>query len=189
MQPDGALDGDPRVAAVLAHLSGSSVPFSLGNRGDLAGLALGRAALIRQIDPHATPPWWMQGAGGLNLAQADLADARLEETDLSGANLRQASLAGALARSAGFEGACLEEADFAGADLSGARFAGVAGGQASFREAMLEDADFSGSTRRSSTAPASRGPTCGAPISRGRMPTIPSSAKPGSTKPTSPIAT
>ena len=148
MRDGGAEDGDPRVAALLAHLSEREPPFAISGRDDLAGLALGSAALTSRGDPQAPPRWWARDTGGLDLAQADLADARLEETDLSGANLRRASLAGALARSAGFAGACLEEADFAGADLSGARFTGIAGGQASFREAMLEDADFSGATMR-----------------------------------------
>ncbi|MGE7154970.1 pentapeptide repeat-containing protein [Methylorubrum rhodesianum] len=148
MRDGGAEDGDPRVAALLAHLSEREPPFAISGRDDLAGLALGSAALTSRVDPQAPPRWWARDSGGLDLAQADLADARLEETDLSGANLRRASLAGALARSAGFAGACLEEADFAGADLSGARFTGIAGGQASFREAMLEDADFSGATMR-----------------------------------------
>ncbi|MEH3116438.1 MAG: pentapeptide repeat-containing protein [Methylorubrum populi] len=148
MRDGGAEDGDPRVAALLAQLSEREAPFSIRGRDDLAGLPLGRAALSPRIDPQAPPRWWAQGSGGLDLAEADLADARLEATDLSGANLRRASLAGALARSAGFANACLEEADLAGADLSGAHFTGIAGGQASFREAMLEDADFSGATMR-----------------------------------------
>lgn len=139
---------DPRVAALLARLLDNEVPFSIAGRDDLAGLTLSRAALNGHIDPTAPPRWWTEGVGGLDLAGADLADARLEMTDFSDANLRRASLAGALARSAGFANACLEEADFAGADLSGARFTGIAGGQASFREAMLEDADFSGATMR-----------------------------------------
>ncbi|MER2253004.1 pentapeptide repeat-containing protein [Methylorubrum podarium] len=148
MRDGGAEDGDPRIAALLAQLSARAAPFSIGGRDDLAGLGLGRAALTPHIDPQAPPRWWAKETGGLDLAGADLADARLEETDLSGANLRRASLAGVLARSAGFAGACVEEADFSGADLSGARFTGIAGGQASFREAMIEDADFSGATMR-----------------------------------------
>ncbi|HEV2543285.1 MAG TPA: pentapeptide repeat-containing protein [Methylobacterium sp.] len=148
MRDGGAEDGDPRVTALLAHLAEREAPFSISGRDDLAGLALGRDALTPSVDPQAPPPWWVEGSGGLDLAGADLADARLEETDLSGANLRRVSLAGALARSADFAGACVEEADFSGADLSGARFTGIAGGQASFREAMIEDADFSGATMR-----------------------------------------
>ncbi|WP_232630186.1 pentapeptide repeat-containing protein [Methylobacterium sp. Leaf118] len=147
MQHGGA-EEDDRVANVLARLASGQPPLAAEGRGGLAGLRLGRAALEGRIDPRAPPRWWTDGAGGLDLGEADLAGARLEETDLSGANLRRARLKGALARSAGFEGACLEEADFSGADLSGARFHGVVAGQAGFGEAMLEDADFSGAVMR-----------------------------------------
>ncbi len=156
----------------------------------------GRAALESRIDPLAPPRWWAAGSGGLDLGGADLAEAKLEETDLSGANLRRARLGGVLARSAGFEGACLEEADFSEADLSGARFRGVAGGQADFGAAMLEDADFSEAVMRFASFRKALldgarfpEPTCGAPTSPGRMPTIPCSAPPASTRRTCPIAT
>lgn len=136
---------DPRTAAVLARIAAArGAPFGLGEHGlDLVRLRAGGGTLSESLDPAAgAPAWWDPSCRGLNLADAVLDRARLEEADLSGANLRRANLTGAVGRSAAFAGAILEEAELAEADLSGADFRGIVAGQASFRDAMLEDARF-----------------------------------------------
>ncbi|MDP4023450.1 pentapeptide repeat-containing protein [Methylobacterium sp. NEAU 140] len=115
---------------------------------DLARLPLGREALAAHGTAQDSAPWRDTESGGLALAGADLARARLEEADLTGANLRRASLSGINGRSTRFAGAILEEADLTEADLSGADFTGVVAGQVRLSEAMLEDARFTDAAMR-----------------------------------------
>ena len=142
-QVTGAPGPDQRMRDFLDR-AGKATPVAAPGL-DLTRLDCSRDALAAAGDDV---PWRDAESGGLALAGANLARARLDDADFGGANLRRATLAGAVGRSARFAGAILEEADLTDSDLSGADFSGTVAGQIRLSRAMLEDARFGGAGMR-----------------------------------------
>jgi len=118
--PEGALRRD--VAALSARVesvAAAPAPTLLAAEPDRLRAAVG--PLLSRVSTT------LRGAGGPDLAGADLAGRSFDGEDLTGATFRGALLVGA-----SFRGAVLDRADLLGADLRGADLAGARLGSALF---------------------------------------------------------
>ena len=109
----------------LIEENGGSEGLDLSGK-DLSGIDLGREAIagelekVRRRTPGATPAWYSELKGGINLGGANLRWAYLSNAILTCANLRGADLRNTILTCANLQGAGLSIANLRGAFLSDA---------------------------------------------------------------------
>lgn len=139
-------DSDAVIGAVRAWIARHRTALPQPS-GDLrAKLDAHRAAI--QSGGTTTVSFVGEHASALDLRNAVLADAVLDDADLSGSQLDNSDLSSSSARAAKLTGARLRDANLGKAEFYDANLEGADATGASFRKAVLDGADLSRATLR-----------------------------------------